>query len=75
MDKYIKRVTELHEDLNTVVARRFSDAIKEARMLDEELDQNANDEKFSEKNKPFLGVPISVKEAFSVTGEKIQKYL
>ncbi|XP_060565331.1 fatty-acid amide hydrolase 2-like [Ruditapes philippinarum] len=68
MDKYIKRVTELHEDLNTVVSRRFTEAIKEARALDEELDRNADDDKFSEKNKPLLGVPMSVKEAFSVTG-------
>ncbi|XP_045197777.1 fatty-acid amide hydrolase 2-like [Mercenaria mercenaria] len=68
MEKYISRVTEMHDHLNTVVARRFSEAREEAQALDEELDRKAADEKFSEKNKPLLGVPLSVKEAFCVTG-------
>lgn len=68
MEKFISRVKQLHGDLNTVIAERFSDAMNEAQTLDGELDQNAGDEKFSEKNKPLLGVPLSVKEAFAVTG-------
>ncbi|KAL4232568.1 Fatty-acid amide hydrolase 2 [Mactra antiquata] len=68
MKKYIDRVTNLHVYLNTVIARRFDEAVAEAEALDTELDKNPQDDKFSVKNKPFLGVPLSVKEAFSVKG-------
>lgn len=69
MEKFISRVKQVHDDLNTVIAERFSEALEEARALDDELDQNAGDEKFSEKSMPLLGVPMSVKEAFAVTGK------
>lgn len=68
MNKYIDRATKLHDYLNTIIARRFSEALQEAAALDDELDKNVGDEKFSAKNKPLLGVPLSVKEAFGVKG-------
>lgn len=71
MERYISRVTDLHEHLNVVIARRFSEALEEAQALDEALDMNPGEDKFSEKNKPLLGVPMSVKEAFAVTGTSL----
>lgn len=68
LEKYISRVVAVHDDINAVIARRFDEAREEAQALDDELDGNPNSEKFSEKNKPLLGVPMSVKEAFAVKG-------
>ena len=68
MECHIARVTQVAPLLNAVIADRFSDALAEARQLDKDLDENNGDEKFSEKNMPFLGVPLSVKESFFVTG-------
>ena len=68
MECHIERVTEVAPLLNAVIADRFSDALAEAKQLDKDLDENPGDEKFSEKNKPFLGVPLTVKQAFFVKG-------
>ena len=68
MQCHIDRVTEVAPLLNAVIADRFTDALEEAKQLDQDLDENQGDERFSEENKPFLGVPLTVKEAFFVKG-------
>ena len=68
MQYHIDRVTEVAPLLNAVIADRFTDALEEAKQLDQDLDENQGDERFSEEKKPFLGVPLTVKEAFFVKG-------
>ena len=68
MECHIARVTQMAPYVNAVIADRFDEALTESKQLDKELDENPNDERFSEENKPFLGVPLSVKEAFWVKG-------
>lgn len=47
--------------------RRFEEALQEARQVDKLLAEGPGDEYLEEKF-PFLGVPITVKEAFSLHG-------
>lgn len=57
--------------LNAVVEDRFNDAIEESKNIDKFLDgikDEAELEKL-EKDKPLLGVPITVKESCSVSGK------
>ena len=74
MECHIARVTQVAPYVNAIIADRFDEALAEAKQLDKELDESPNDERFSEGNKPFLGVPLSVKEAFAVTGELVIIY-
>ena len=69
MEAYIARIKECNPILNFQVKDRFNDALEEARKIDAILDADNTPERYSEKNAPFLGVPLSVKEAFSVVGE------
>ncbi|KAH3727330.1 fatty-acid amide hydrolase 2-like [Dreissena polymorpha] len=68
MSASIARVQRVQGLVNAVVAPRYEDAIVEARELDKKLDADSSAEEFSETNMPFLGVPLSVKEAFAVKG-------
>ena len=74
MERFIARVTEVAPYVNAIIADRFDEALAEARQLDNDIDTSPNDEKFSEVNKPFLGVPLSVKEAFAVKGKYVTKH-
>ena len=74
MECHIARVTQMAPYVNAVIADRFDEAVAESKQLDKELDENPNDERFSEENKPFLGVPLSVKEAFWVKG-KLKRWM
>ena len=58
--KQAKRVSHL----NALVCDRFDDALREAALADERLMKYEAPEKLP----PFLGVPCSIKEAFSVQG-------
>ena len=69
MEAYISRIKECNPILNFMVADRFNEALDEARKIDEMLDSENVPERYSEKNTPYLGVPLSVKEAFSVVGK------
>ena len=69
MEAYIARIKECNPILNFMVADRFNEALDEARKIDEMLDSENVPERYSEKNTPYLGVPLSVKEAFSVVGK------
>ncbi|XP_041354859.1 fatty-acid amide hydrolase 2-A-like [Gigantopelta aegis] len=68
MGLFIARVNEVNPLTNAVVADRFNEAIEEAVKVDTMLDEGNVSDKFSEKNAPLLGVPLSVKEAFAVKG-------
>ncbi|XP_033113290.1 fatty-acid amide hydrolase 2-A-like [Anneissia japonica] len=68
IEAYISRIQTINPDLNAIVADRFEGALEEARKIDEILDAPELDEMYSEKNAPFLGVPLSVKEAFACIG-------
>lgn len=46
---------------------RFQEALKEARVVDELLTARPNVD-YWKKNKPLLGVPLSVKESIAVKG-------
>lgn len=72
MECHIARVTQVAPLVSAVIADRFDAALAEAKQLDNDLDENPNDKRFSEENTPFLGVPLSVKEAFSVTGNLVR---
>ena len=68
VDAFIARIKEVNPLLNAVVSDRFEDARKEASELDHVLDSGNLPEELSEENAPYLGVPFTTKEAFSVTG-------
>lgn len=65
---FIERCREVNPIINAVVNQRYSDAIVEAKKVDEFLkEENINREILKEK-KPFLGVPFTTKEGNAVAG-------
>ncbi|KAL5011058.1 hypothetical protein ScPMuIL_013363 [Solemya velum] len=68
MEAFIDRVKTVNPIVNAVVANRFDEAIKEARAVDSLLDGGDLSEEYSENKAPWLGVPLSVKEAFALSG-------
>ncbi|KAK3580690.1 hypothetical protein CHS0354_017971 [Potamilus streckersoni] len=68
MEAFIARVKEVNPVVNAAVSERFEEALKEAQNIDEILDAQSLDPEYSEDKKPFLGVPLTVKEAFAVKG-------
>ena len=68
VEAFIGRIKEVNPLLNAVVADRFDDARKEAAEFDRVLDSGNVPEELSEQNAPYLGVPITTKEAISVAG-------
>ena len=69
LEVFIDRINAVNVSINAVVADRFTDALVEAKEIDEmlcEMPQEQRDE--LEVVKPFLGVPFTAKEAFAVTG-------
>ncbi|XP_060084482.1 fatty-acid amide hydrolase 2-like [Ylistrum balloti] len=68
MEAFIHRVGIVNPLVNAVTATRFEEAIREAEFVDTILDSGQLDDRYSEENAPFLGVPTSVKEAFALKG-------
>ncbi|XP_033740866.1 fatty-acid amide hydrolase 2-like [Pecten maximus] len=68
MESFINRVGIVNPVVNAVTATRFEEAILEAEEVDTLLDSGQLDDRYSEENAPFLGVPTSVKEAFALKG-------
>ena len=68
VDAFIARIKEVNPLLNAVVADRFEDARREATELDRLLDSGNLPEELSEQNAPYLGVPVTTKEAISIAG-------
>ncbi|XP_022094747.1 fatty-acid amide hydrolase 2-like [Acanthaster planci] len=69
VEAYIERIKEVNGLLNAMVSYRFSEALEEAQQIDDMLDSGEVPDRYSEKNAPFLGVPLTVKEAFFVIGQ------
>ena len=69
MKAFIRRAKEVNLVVNAIVAERYTDALEEAKEVDRILSQDSIPEEFSKSNKPFLGVPLSVKEAFALQGQ------
>jgi len=68
VDAFITRIKEVNPLLNAIVADRFEDARKEAAEVDRVLDSDNLPEELSEQNAPYLGVPVTAKEAIFVAG-------
>lgn len=66
VETYIERIREVNPLINAVVKDRFEDALQEARQVDRLLAEGRIDD--SLEKYPFLGVPFTVKEAFSLHG-------
>ncbi|XP_046901027.1 fatty-acid amide hydrolase 2-A-like isoform X1 [Hypomesus transpacificus] len=68
---YIDRIQDINPLINAMVKDRFSQALQEAaqvdRLVDEETGGGAGEEVLEDKL-PLLGVPFTVKEAFTLQG-------
>lgn len=69
MQAFIQRAKEVNPIINAIVAERYEEALQEAREVDRQLSQDSIPEELSEGNKPLLGVPLTVKEAFALEGK------
>ncbi|XP_040853747.1 fatty-acid amide hydrolase 2 isoform X2 [Ochotona curzoniae] len=65
---YIKRIKAVNPMINGIVKYRFEAAEEEAHAVDQKLAGKEEDEATLEKKWPFLGVPLTVKEAFQLQG-------
>lgn len=68
MQAFINRVEEVNAIVNAVVCKRYDNALVEAREVDRILSLDPVPKEFSETSKPFLGVPLTVKECFALKG-------
>ncbi|KAH9525570.1 Fatty-acid amide hydrolase 2 [Bulinus truncatus] len=71
MSAFIIRAKEVNLLVNAIVNDQYDKALREAQHLDTVLDSLTPEQRsteFSHEKKPFLGVPLSVKEAFAWTG-------
>ncbi|KQK78985.1 fatty-acid amide hydrolase 2-like protein [Amazona aestiva] len=67
VEAYVERIREVNPLVNAVVKDRFEEALQEARQVDQLLSEGPGNDCLEEKF-PLLGVPITVKEAFSLHG-------
>ncbi|KAJ1957024.1 Fatty-acid amide hydrolase 2 [Linderina pennispora] len=65
---YIRRIQKVNPLINAVVANRFETAILEARNVDRLVARDGLPNGHSAQEKPFWGVPITVKESIAVQG-------
>ncbi|GIY47928.1 fatty-acid amide hydrolase 2-A, partial [Caerostris extrusa] len=63
---YINRIKEIQPIVNAVVEDRFSEAILEAQAIDDFLKETTKREEQLIEETPFLGVPVTIKEAIAV---------
>lgn len=68
MRAYVERIHEVNPMINAIVNDRFTEALKEARKIDELLTDGTVEEKSELRKKSLLGVPLTVKESISVRG-------
>ncbi|KAB7495295.1 Fatty-acid amide hydrolase 2 [Armadillidium nasatum] len=67
---FIARIREINPILNAVVDERFEEALEEAKEVDKFLRSTSKSQDEISKEKPFLGVPFTVKDCFCVKGLK-----
>ncbi|XP_043953665.1 fatty-acid amide hydrolase 2-B [Gambusia affinis] len=65
---YIDRIQEVNPFVNAVVKDRFAAALQEAAQVDKLIEEETGGEDVLEDRLPFLGVPLSVKESYSLQG-------
>ncbi|XP_017288676.1 fatty-acid amide hydrolase 2-B [Kryptolebias marmoratus] len=65
---YIDRIQEVNPLVNAVVKDRFAAALQEAAQVDKLIEEETGGEEVLEDRLPLLGVPLSVKESFSLQG-------
>ncbi|XP_050632883.1 fatty-acid amide hydrolase 2 isoform X2 [Macaca thibetana thibetana] len=65
---YINRIKDVNPMINGIVKYRFEEAMKEAHAVDQKLAEKQEDEATLENKWPFLGVPLTLKEAFQLQG-------
>ncbi|XP_064859385.1 fatty-acid amide hydrolase 2-A-like [Oncorhynchus nerka] len=65
---YIDRIQEINPLINAMVKDRFSLALQEAAQVDKLIEEETGGEDVLEDRLPLLGVPFTVKEAFSLQG-------
>ncbi|XP_046652428.1 fatty-acid amide hydrolase 2-like [Daphnia pulicaria] len=65
---FINRIKAVNPIINCVVDNRFQLALKEAQKADKLIQSGEKDEETLELETPFLGVPFTIKDCFSVAG-------
>lgn len=65
---YIDRIQEVNPLVNALIKDRFSTALQEAALVDKLIEEESGGEDVLEDRLPLLGVPLSVKESFSLQG-------
>ncbi|XP_074103703.1 fatty-acid amide hydrolase 2-B-like [Cotesia typhae] len=68
IEAYIERIKEVNPYLNAVVDDRFEDALREARHCDKMLEAGVVTPMQLQLEKPFYGVPFTVKESCGLKG-------
>lgn len=69
LESFILRIAEVNSLLNCVVDNRFDAARKDAAAADAIIASGKYTEEELEREKPFLGVPISTKDCLEVEGK------
>ncbi|XP_068164379.1 fatty-acid amide hydrolase 2-A-like [Antennarius striatus] len=65
---YIDRIQDVNPLVNAVVKDRFDAALQEAAQVDKLIEEETGGEEVLEDRLPLLGVPLSVKDYFSLQG-------
>ena len=68
MNVFSGRIKAVNPIINCCVDNRFELALEEAKRVDQLIQSGEKDEKTLELETPFLGVPFTIKDCFSVTG-------
>ncbi|XP_067136988.1 fatty-acid amide hydrolase 2-like [Centruroides vittatus] len=68
IQSYINRIKEVQPIINAVADNRFVEAMEEARKVDELIHSGQKTEKELAEEKPFLGVPFTLKHSIAVKG-------
>ncbi|MED6273632.1 Fatty-acid amide hydrolase 2-A [Characodon lateralis] len=66
---YIDRIQDVNPFVNAVVKDRFAAALQEAALVDKLIEEETGGEEVLEDRLPLLGVPLSVKESYSLQGD------
>lgn len=74
LESFISRIAEVNSLLNCVVDNRFDAARKEAAEADALIASGKHTEEELEREKPFLGVPISTKDCLEVEGKYLKLF-
>lgn len=68
MGAFIRRTKQINPLLNCVIDERFKDALREATEVDKLIASNTYTIDQLKELKPFLGVPMSIKDSIGVKG-------